>query len=482
MKNELISHLKHAMGVFYDVLNTTDNFIILCDHHRRVLFINPALSRFTGYSNDEFPNKPLTSIFTRAHRAAYAVQLTKNLREKGVWHGEAEIQCKGAASFWAEIHIMHYSPPESAQQYVVCFGHDLTPQRIAAEQVWRARNSSGRLLDSMRDGLYVIEQNGTIKSCNNSMLELIGYRRDELLGLTPPYPWLRESDALQHADALKMASKGNLVSNFPLTFKRKNNSNRRVTLSISSFPDKTNQGRKCFIVSVRDVSNIEYIEKINRAEARIELLQAELRRKSVTLNTIFNIQQLRLQQAEISKIFKEIIAGVQKLLQSDLAGVFLIDRKMKTLSPKVLSRKNSFTHALGKFSLPLGKGLVGSAAVSGRMMIVNNAHMDPRSIYPRGKKPAMEHIIVVPLRMANRIFGVLAVARNRQPEFMDDDAQIIKSFAEATTLAIENARLVREAGGETRLGLKNPNIKRLNGLHQHISSLDFPDSTLTKER
>ena len=50
------------------------------------------------------------------------------------------------------------------------------------------------------------------------------------------------------------------------------------------------------------------------------------------------------------------------------------------------------------------------------MVWVNNAQLDPRSRYPEGMRPEREHFIAVPLKGRMSIFGILVVARNRDPD------------------------------------------------------------------
>jgi len=59
-------------------------------------------------------------------------------------------------------------------------------------------------------------------------------------------------------------------------------------------------------------------------------------------------------------------------------------------------------------------------------------------------KPDKEHFIAVPLKGRNSIYGVLVVSRNRDPEFIEEEALVVKSLADAATVALENARLSQE--------------------------------------
>jgi GAF domain-containing protein len=71
------------------------------------------------------------------------------------------------------------------------------------------------------------------------------------------------------------------------------------------------------------------------------------------------------------------------------------------------------------------------------MVWVNNAHLDPRSRYPTGSRPGIEHFIAAPLKSKGHIFGILVVARNRDPLFTEEEANVVKSFADAVAVALE---------------------------------------------
>jgi PAS domain S-box-containing protein len=387
------------------------------------------------------------------------------MREKGQWHGETEIQKSDGSTFWAEIHIVNFTSPDSPHPYIICIGHDLTAKKLMMERAWHVENPSSHIIDSMREPLFVIDAAGMILRCNKSLPGLIGYPREEIIGLKQPYPWLEEAEARKYHHAVKSAGKGNPAYNLPLLWTRKNNTRFVVALVFSPLNSQDGNSGSRFVVSARDLSNISVTQEMKRHEDRIEMLQTDLQRKTVTLSTILEIQRLVLCKAPISQIFREIIKGVQKLLKNDLAGIYLVDPKKKSLSAEVLSKRTAFARSVVRPTIPIGVGLLGITAATGKIMIVNKAQMDPRSLYPGGIRPRLEHVIVVPLQVANTILGVLAVARGSNPEFVEEDALIIKSFADATTVAIENARLVAETRKDIRRdgkGKASPKFDDLN--------------------
>jgi PAS domain S-box-containing protein len=305
--------------------------------------------------------------------------------------------------------------------------------------MWQEETESWRIINSMIEAVYLIDEKGKILTCNHGLVALTGYTRNEIVGIYPPYPWQTPLESRKYEQMLRQVAKSRSVNNVGLSWKKKDETRVLTNLTISPLQPFTKKLPR-YVVIARDVSQHDHMEELSRAGARIQWLISDLRRKTATLETLIEIHQLLLLNAPLQKIFRQIMIGVRKLVAHDLSGIYLIDEKRKTLSPCVLSTKNAFSRSLVSSSLPLGRGIVGTAAATGRMSLVNNAQMDPRSIYPTRKKPYLEHVIAVPLCLGDMVFGVLAMARNRNPGFIEDEAILVRSLADAATLALEKAR------------------------------------------
>lgn len=91
-------------------------------------------------------------------------------------------------------------------------------------------------------------------------------------------------------------------------------------------------------------------------------------------------------------------------------SLFLLARHNQT--QRVLATWGFPEEVLGQ-TIPEGEGLVGRAVRTGQTVLVQNTADDPEYIPPAGKK--MGSALVVPLKLRDRIVGVLAV-ENRAPE------------------------------------------------------------------
>jgi len=295
----------------------------------------------------------------------------------------------------------------------------------------------------MEDAVCLFDRNGKIIMCNDAHCRMLGYRKEEIVGTQPPFQWIAKDNEGKLKRAFKVALNGKSLKYFMMTWYQKNHSRRIVSLALSPLW-RHSKGIVNIICTVRDVTDVQYAEDLRKTNERLGRLILDVRRKAVQLETLAEVNSLVLTNVSVSHIFRTVTVSVKKLVEHDLAGIYVYDIERKSFIPHTLSKKTSFSRKLSKFPLPLGKGIIGTAAALGKMVVANNAQFDPRSKYPKGMKPEKEHFIAVPLKGRGTIFGVLIVARNRDPEFIEEESMLVKSFAEAVTVALENARLFQE--------------------------------------
>ncbi len=92
--------------------------------------------------------------------------------------------------------------------------------------------------------------------------------------------------------------------------------------------------------------------------------------------------------------------------------------------------------------IPMGRGLVGEVAQSGKVIIVNDAASDPRWAGELASDGFVTRsILAAPLITQNKTIGVLEILNRRVGVFTQDDADLLTTFAGQAAVAIENARL-----------------------------------------
>jgi len=431
-----------SKSMFAELAELSDDIVIGADWKRIITYVNPSACEKTGYSKKELLGARMPILYRKENESRYTSKIFKELYETGYSRGEFELKKKDGSTFHVARTIIAFYDEDGNPASTLSIAKDMTPMHLALQKSMEKDSLLLEVIDSMEDAVCVCDEHGRIRLVNSAHCRLIGYKMEELLGAQPPYPWAEEC-CEKGATSFRRLQKEGRLKNYFTTYKTKNGSKISVSVAMSFLPNgsKSGGGHVC---TIRDVTDVHYTDELRQLKEQMQRLVFDVRQKALRLRTLEETNLLALKNATPDQIFKRISKSVQSLVQYDLAGFYAYDASLKAFIPHTLSKKTAFSRKLGKFPLTLGEGMIGKAAISGKMVFANNAQFDPRSKYPPGMKPDKEHFIAVPLKGRNSIYGVLVVSRNRDPEFIEEEALVVKSLADAATVALENARLSQE--------------------------------------
>jgi sigma-B regulation protein RsbU (phosphoserine phosphatase) len=127
---------------------------------------------------------------------------------------------------------------------------------------------------------------------------------------------------------------------------------------------------------------------------------------------------------------------VKRLIDYEIFGVMLVDETTQRLYHR-------FTIGYGEeaskdWQIPIGQGITGTAAASGRAVRVADVREDPRYI---NIIDSVRSELVVPLMVKGQSIGVLDIQSTQVDYFTRDQQSILTLMASRLAIAIENARL-----------------------------------------
>ncbi|HEY1141143.1 MAG TPA: PAS domain S-box protein, partial [Lysobacter sp.] len=144
-------------------------------------------------------------------------------------------------------------------------------QTIRAAKAWYRG-----IIESAPDGMMIVDQDGTILSCNPKLEAIFGYAHDELTGV-PVERLIPGASASRHVE-LRKAFFGQGIArqmgggNADLRGKRKDGSELSVEIGLSFLPELEGRGA-CVCASVRDVSERRAIEMaLQQSEERLRYI------------------------------------------------------------------------------------------------------------------------------------------------------------------------------------------------------------------
>src|SRR5438552_12409403 len=179
------------------------------------------------------------------------------------------------------------------------------------------------------------------------------------------------------------------------------------------------------------IENAQLYTRTTR-QAKILLLLNEIARE---LSSILNLDELLGRIAEL----------LRRLIDYQMFSILLLDPSGEKLQHRFSLRFHESIHL--KNDIPLGRGLVGAAALSKEAVLVSDVSKDPRYVMAN---PETRSELAVPLIYKDKVIGVLDLEHTKKGFFTDDHQRTITTLAAQIAIALENARLYEEIGKQER--------------------------------
>lgn len=165
--------------------------------------------------------------------------------------------------------------------------------------------------------------------------------------------------------------------------------------------------------------------------------------EAIRLMAIVEVGKLLNSTLDLDKVLNIILDTAIKNLDADRGTLYLIDREKNELWSKVLQGEN-----LIEVRLPIGHGIAGHVAQTGKRVILKDVYRDERFNPEFDKKTGYrtKTMLCTPMKnRENQMIGVFQIINKKTDFFTLDDVHFLDTLSVDACIAIENARLVQEA-------------------------------------
>ena len=144
------------------------------------------------------------------------------------------------------------------------------------------------------------------------------------------------------------------------------------------------------------------------------------------------------------ELMRTIIERTTAAVDAEVCSVYLVDRDASGVT---LAATNGLEASqVGSARLPMGVGITGRVAASGRRIVSINVRRDRRFAWLQGlDEPRLTSMCSVPLRWNDRVVGVLNVQTVERRTFSQADIRFLESLAALLAGIVEKGRLQKEA-------------------------------------
>jgi PAS domain S-box-containing protein len=149
---------------------------------RVIHWVSPHMNEMLGYSGDELVGKsarivyPHDEEYERVGRIKYA-----QISEKGMGEIDTHMKCKDGSIIDINVKSVPIDPTDLSKG-VIFTALEITDRNRAVKALRDSEERYRMLVETMNEGLSVIDEKGAFTFVNDRMCRMLGYREDELLG------------------------------------------------------------------------------------------------------------------------------------------------------------------------------------------------------------------------------------------------------------------------------------------------------------
>jgi PAS domain S-box-containing protein len=163
----------------------------LMDLYGKSIFVSPSITKFTGFSVDEYINQTIEERFV-PESAVYGQKIftkelkrfatIKQLPEDYIITMQLEYRCKWGGTKWGELVITPFYSENNELLGIHGVTRDIDERKLVEKSLLESEEKYRLLTSNMVDILSLFDTSGRIIYINNSVFTHLGYNPDSLIG------------------------------------------------------------------------------------------------------------------------------------------------------------------------------------------------------------------------------------------------------------------------------------------------------------
>jgi hemerythrin-like metal-binding protein/diguanylate cyclase (GGDEF)-like protein/PAS domain S-box-containing protein len=120
--------------------NTNEGMVVI-DQNERIIAINPAFQRLSGYESEELLGLSMSDLWKEDNFAELPEDvLSGRLAESGAWSGEVWMVRRNGENAPVYLELSTVSNPDGSPNYRICLVGDLSERKLRDQTIWRQTN------------------------------------------------------------------------------------------------------------------------------------------------------------------------------------------------------------------------------------------------------------------------------------------------------------------------------------------------------
>jgi PAS domain S-box-containing protein len=174
--------LEETQSRYEALFNSTFSCVYVHDLEGRFIDANKTALKLLGYAKKEIPSLNISSLL-KEDALPSAFETVEEIKKTGYLKNPMiyKVRKKNGDYIWMEV-IGTLIYQEGKPYAIQGIAQDITERKQTEEALRKSEEQYRTMIETMNEGLSVVDQKGIITFVNNQFCSMIGYRREELLG------------------------------------------------------------------------------------------------------------------------------------------------------------------------------------------------------------------------------------------------------------------------------------------------------------
>ncbi len=211
---------------------------------------------------------------------------------------------------------------------------------------------------------------------------------------------------------------------------------------------EVNLDDRAVLLTIAPVANGRYVNLYGYDITREKATEKELRQRNRELALFHQADRLLNSTLDLDQVLLTALQNARAMLDVASCSVWLINRSTDELV--CWHGVGPQSHEIRHWRLRLGRGIAGWAALHGESVVVPDTQRDDRHFAGVDQQTGVpiRSVLCVPLQVKEETLGVLQVVDTRPNSLDTAHLKLMEPLASSAAIAIENARLFKQAQRE----------------------------------
>ncbi len=173
--------LRDSEKRYRTLVETMNEGLDIIDENGVTIYTNDKLCEILGYSRDELIGHPVTDFLDKNGRKIFEEQWAR-LRKGERRSYEIERTRRDGQEIFLTVSSSPIFDADGHFNGTFAVVTDITERKRADEALRESEKRYRTLVETMNEGLHVLDENGVTIFVNDKLCEMLGYSRDEMIG------------------------------------------------------------------------------------------------------------------------------------------------------------------------------------------------------------------------------------------------------------------------------------------------------------